>query len=103
MLPVAGPTAPDRATLVPGLVQGFAARLEQLGPRAPSMAGLLALQAEERRVAVTLASCEAAFADARATVAATYESAFVAEHRDELGRIGAAIRAAGAALPTLPP
>ncbi len=103
VLPVAGPAAPDRATLVPGLMGAFVARLEQLGPGAPPMAGLLALQAEERRVAVTVARCDVAFADARAAVAATYERAFIAEHGDDLRRIGAAIRDAEADLPTLPP
>jgi hypothetical protein len=103
VLPVADGVAEDRATLGPRLIQSFVTRLERLDPTAPPMAGLVALQAEERRVAGTLARCEAAFADARAAVAASYETAFVGEHREEIERIAAAIRDAEAALPTAPP
>jgi hypothetical protein len=67
------------------------------------MAGLFALQTDERRVAAILAGCEAAFARIREPVAAPFEAAFVAHHRDALASVGAAIRDAEAALPTLPP
>jgi hypothetical protein len=36
-------------------------------------------------------------------VAAPFEAAFVTRHREELTRIGTAIRDAEAALPTMPP
>lgn len=67
------------------------------------MAGLIALQVEERRVAMVLAGCDAAYEQARAEAAAPIEAAFVSEHRAALAAIGAGIRAAEAALPTLPP
>ena len=63
----------------------------------------LPLQADERRVATVVAECELAYAAARAAAAAPHEATFVAEHHGALTTIGAAIRAAEAALPTLPP
>jgi hypothetical protein len=102
-LPVADGEVAERPTLGPALVQRFVASMEQLGAAARSVAGLAALQAEERRVAAALARCEAAFSEARADIARSFEKAFVTEHRAELERIGAAIRDAEAALPTLPP
>ena len=101
--PIADDEAPERRTFGTAMVRRFGARLAHLGRAGASMAGLLALQAQERRMAATLARCDALFAQARARVAGQYEAAFVAEHRQELDRIGAAIRDAEAALPTLPP
>ena len=100
--PIAGSAVPERRTLAGQLIAGFDARVQALSAAPATTAGLVALQAEERRVAATLARCEGRFADARTTVATRFEAAFVAEHRDELMRIGAAIRDAEAALPRLP-
>lgn len=101
--PIAGRVIPERRTLAGQLIAGFDTRAQAFSATPTTTAGLVALQAEERRVAAILARCEARFADARAAVAAPFEAAFVAEHRDELMRIGASIRDAEAALPTLPP
>ena len=101
--PIAADGHPDRRTLTQRLIERFSAQVERLGQTPRSMAGLLAVQADERRVASTLARCEGAFADARSVVAAPFEAAFVAEHREELIQTGAAIRHAEAALPTIPP
>jgi hypothetical protein len=89
----------DRRSLPGALVQRFIGRMS-----APIDSGdLPALQAEERRVAGVLARCEVGYADAKATAAARHETMFVARHREVLRTIGDAIRAAEAALPTLPP
>jgi hypothetical protein len=101
--PIADGRTPERRTFATTLVQGFVTRSAMLGLGPPGATGRLALQVEERRVAATLARCEAAFVKARADVAGPYEAAFVAQHGAELERIGAAIRDAEAALPTMPP
>ena len=101
--PIAGDDVPERRSFAERLIARFDAQVQGLGATPASMAGLLALQTDERRVAATVASCEAAFARAREEVAAPFEAAFVAQHRDGLASVGAAIRDAEAALPTLPP
>jgi hypothetical protein len=100
--PIAGPDRPERRTLAQQLIARFQARVDALGTRPAGMAAL-ALQTDERRVAATLARCEARFAESRASVSAPFEAAFVTRHREELTRIGTAIRDAEAALPTMPP
>jgi len=101
--PVANGLAVDRRSLPGALLTHFVARVTALGPGGRYVADLEALQGEERRVATVVAGCEVAYAAARATVASAYEAAFVADHREALAGIGAAIRAGEAALPTLPP
>jgi hypothetical protein len=100
--PVTAGLAADRRSLAAALLERYDAQVRRLaGLR--SVAGLATLQAEERRVATVVAECELAFATARASAAARHEAAFIAEHRAALASIGAAIRAAEAGLPTLPP
>ena len=101
--PIAGPDRPERRTLAQQLIARFQARVDVIGTTPAGMAEQLALQTDERRVAATLARCEARFAESRASVAAPFEAAFVTRHREELTRIGTAIRDAEAALPTMPP
>ena len=101
--PIADGDVPERPTFAERLIARFSAEVQRLAASPAAMAGLSALQADERRVATALARCETAFAETRAAVAAPHESDFVARHRDELVAIGAAIRDAEAALPTLPP
>jgi len=101
--PVAGGLAVDRRSLPGALLERFAARVGSVGSGPSSVAGLAALQADERRVAIVLAECELAYTTERSAAAASYEAAFVAEHRTALEGIGSAIRAAEGALPTLPP
>ena len=90
----------DRRTLPGALVQRFVA---ETTPLAFGSRAMNEVQAEERRVAGVLARCERSYASARAEVAARHEARFVASHRQVLAGIGAATRAAEAALPTLPP
>lgn len=100
--PIRRGLAADRRSLPGALLDRYDARLRSLsGLR--SIAGLAALQADERQVATVVAECEVAFASARAISAARHEAAFVAEHRAALAAVGAAIRAAEAGLPTLGP
>jgi hypothetical protein len=94
-----GVPAPERGTLSIRLIERYASRLRALDGRA----GLARLQADERRAGTQAARCDVAFVVGRASVAAPYERAFVVRHRDELDRIGAAIRSAEAAWPTIPP
>ena len=101
--PIAGNDLPERRSFAERLIARFDGQVQGLGATPASMVGLFALQTEERRVAAILAGCEAAFARTRDAVATPFEAAFVAQHRDGLARIGAAIRDAEAALPTLPP
>lgn len=102
--PVTGGTASaDRQDLPGRLMASISDRLATLSRTPAALAGLAALQADERRSAVVLARCEEAFAAGRSVVAAPYEAAFTAAQDDPLRRIGAAIRAEEAALPTLPP
>ena len=101
--PVAAGLLLDQRRLPTALMASVSDRLGALATTPVAIAGLAAIQAQERRVATVLAGCDAAFSDARTTVAAPYEAAFVAEHREALGRTGAAIREAEAALPTMPP
>ena len=54
-------------------------------------------------MAMLLARCEMAYVDARAAAARGYEAAFVRAYGPALRSIGAEIRAAEAALPTLRP
>jgi hypothetical protein len=100
---IAGGVVPERPAFAQRLIARFDARVQGLGSTPASMAGLFALQTDERRVAAILAGCEAAFARIREQVAAPFEAAFVAHHRDGLASVGAAIRDAEAALPTLQP
>jgi hypothetical protein len=81
---------------------GISDRLAGLIQTPAAVAGLAALQAEERRAATVLARCEEAFSAGRSLVAAPFEASFTREHGDELRRVGAEIRAAEAALPTAP-
>ena len=97
--PIAGRRALDRRTLPSGLREDIARRIDDLG----LVGGLMALQVEERRIAVVLAGCDVRYEQARAEAAAPFEAAYVDEHRPALERIGADIRSAEAALPTLPP
>lgn len=98
--PIATGLAADRRSLAGNLVGRYDARVRNLaGLR--SIAVLAALQADERRVATVVAECELAYAAARAAAAAPHEATFVVEHHGALTTIGAAIRAAEAALPTL--
>jgi hypothetical protein len=101
--PVAAGLAADRRTLPAALLQRFAGRAAAIGRGIGGLVGLAALQADERRVATAVASCEVEFTEARAAAAAQHEAAFVDEHRDTLVSIGAAIRSAESALPTMPP
>ena len=94
----AGDRTRDR--LVPVALDVLARRLAALAP--DDETGLARLQAAERRSAVSIARCESSYAAGRAAVAEPYEAAFVRAHRADLRRIGAAIRAAEAALPNLP-
>ncbi len=99
--PIAAGLAADRRSLAGALLGRYDTGLRNLaGLR--SIAGLAALQADERRVATVVAECELAYAAARAAAAAPHEATFAVEHHGALTTIGAAIRAAEAALPTLP-
>ncbi len=95
----AGFAAADRSTLGSRLIDAFAARVAVAGDRT----ALAAIQAEERAVATVVAHCEVAYAAGRDAVAAVHEAPFVRAHLVWLRSIGAGIRAAEAALPTLPP
>jgi hypothetical protein len=90
-----------RRTLARDLLQRYADHLAALGQG--SSADLQRLQEDERRVATTVARCEVDDEAGRARIKAPHEAAFVAANRARLAAIGAAIRAAEAALPTLPP
>jgi hypothetical protein len=90
----------DRRSLPSALLQRFAAMVGDVEPGSPRLG---AIQEDERRVAGVLARCEAMYADTRTLIAARHETAFVATHEAALRAVGAAIRAAEAALPTLPP
>lgn len=93
----------DRDRLPDALIAAFAGRLRALRPSSTGPPTLGALQAFERRTAVRIARCEAAFAAGRAVVAAAHESRFVREHTAALAAIGRSIRDAEAALPDEPP
>jgi hypothetical protein len=97
---VSGGLPLDRRSLPGALVARFAARTAGMEPGSPRLG---AIQEDERRVAGVLARCEATYVDARTLIAARYEAAFVASHETALRAVGAAIRTAEAALPTLPP
>jgi hypothetical protein len=90
----------DRRSLPGALIQRFAARAADVEPGSPPLRDI---QEEERRVAGVLARCEESYTNARTRIAARHEAAFVATHEAALRAVGAAIRAAEAALPTLPP
>ena len=97
---VAGGLPLDRRSLPGALLQRFAARTAHVEPGSPRLGDL---QEDERRVAGVLARCEASYANTRTLIAAPYEAAFVASHEAALRSVGTAIRAAEAALPTVPP
>jgi hypothetical protein len=101
--PAAAGLAADRRTLPGALLERFAARSAAIGRGIGAVIGLAVLQTDERRVATAVARCEIQFTEARGVAAARHEAAFVDEHRDTLASIGAAIRAAESALPTMPP
>jgi hypothetical protein len=101
--PVIGRLAADRRTLPAALLEHFLQRSAAVGRGTRAVAGLAAVQADERRVATVVARCELAYASDRGAAAAPHERAFVEAHRAELTAIGDAIRAAESALPTLPP
>jgi hypothetical protein len=101
--PVVAGLAADRHTLPGTLLRRFTGRSAAVGLGIGGVVGLAALQADERRVATAVARCEVEFTEARAVAAAPHEAAFVDEHRDTLASVGAAIRAAESALPTMPP
>jgi hypothetical protein len=94
---------PDRDGLAARLIATFSDRLAGVGPTPGAVAGLAALQTQERQAATVLARCDAAFSAGRSSVAAPYEAAFTLEHGAALRGIGAEIRAVEAALPTMPP
>lgn len=98
--PVSQGVSVERRTLAVALIERFGSRVAGTGGDPPQ---LHAIQAEERHVAGVVARCDAAFTAARAAVAAAHEAAFVADHRAELDELGASIRAAEAAWPTVPP
>ena len=98
--PVSAGRPADRASLAAELSRRFAERLE--GSR-DDPSGLAAVQRDERSTAGVLARCDMVLADARTAIAAPHEAGFVGRHRMELETIGAAIRAAEAAWPTLLP
>lgn len=94
-----GGRPPERATFALALMTAFEERIAAaIRGRSP----LITIQADERRVATTLAHCETTLAEGRAVIAAEHEAAFVVAHRHELAAIGAAIRAAEAVLPSPP-
>lgn len=97
---VAGGLPLDRRSLPGALVQRFAARIASVEPGSPRLG---AIQEDERRVAGVLTRCEASYVDSRTLIAARYEPAFAARHEAALWAVGASIRTAEAALPTLPP
>jgi hypothetical protein len=90
----------DRRSLPSALLQRFATRAANVEPGSPRLRDF---QDDERRVAGVLARCEETYADTRTRIAARYETAFVARNEAALSAVGAAIRTAEAALPTLPP
>jgi hypothetical protein len=100
--PVTAGLTADRRSLPDALLERYDAQVGRLAGL-DSIAGLAALQADERRVATVVAECELAFAAARASAAARHEAAFIAEHSAALASIRRAIDAAEADLPTLPP
>ena len=98
-----GMSTVERSAVPARLMARISDRLATL-PRTPAaVPALAALQAEERRAATFLARCEEAFFAGRSSVAAPFEASFTLDRGDELRRLGAEIRAAEAALPTLPP
>lgn len=101
--PVAGDVEVDRAHLAGVLMARVSERMDALGSTPRAVVNLAGIQAEERHAATLLARCDAEFSADRAEVAAPHEAAFVDQHRGVLDRIGATIRDAEAALPTLPP
>jgi hypothetical protein len=90
----------DRRSLPSALLQRFAARTASVEAGSPRLRDI---QQDERRVAGVLARCEETYEDTRTLIAARYEAAFVARHEAAISAVGAAIRTAEAALPTLPP
>lgn len=98
-----GMTTVEREGVVAQVTARISDRLAALPQSPAAIAVLAALQADERHAAAILAGCEEAFSAARSVVASPYEAAFTVEHGDALRRVGAEIRAAEAALPTLPP
>lgn len=101
--PVSSASTVERSEVPARVMAGISNRLAALPQTPGAVAALAALQADERRAATVLARCEAAFSAGRSIVAAPYEASFTLEHGDALRRIGAEIRAAESALPTLPP
>ena len=93
----------DRDRLPERVMAAISDRLAALGETPAAVAGRAAIVAEERHAATVLAGCEETFSTARAVVAAPYEASFTREHGDALRRVGAEIRMAEAALPTMPP
>ena len=98
-----GVVARPAAFAADALIERFDAR-----PRArttpASMAGWWRCRPTSGDVAAIVAGCEAAYAsDARAGGRAASKRRFVGDHARRSAAIGAAIRAAEAALPTLPP
>jgi hypothetical protein len=98
----ASATSVRRDAFVGRLLDAVADRTEQARTSTVGAGTLAHVQALERRVAVSVAMCEAAFATARAHVAAPHEMAFVDRHRADLARIGAAIRLTEASYPRPP-
>jgi hypothetical protein len=89
-----------RSTLPGLLLARFAERTDAVRTDPSALAGL---QEAERRTAVTMARCEAAFARERARVAERHEAAYVARHGAELARVASIIAAAEAAYPSVAP
>lgn len=89
----------DRRRLVGRLLDAFAAQTARSG----TPAELVAVRARERRVAVGVARCEAAFSAGYARVARPHELRFVREHRTALAAARSELQAAEARLPAVPP
>lgn len=92
-------TRTSRRDHVVSLMDGFGRRAAAARGRPEA---LVALRREERQVATTIARCEQAYAADRARVRARWEAPFVERHRLILEAIGARIRRAETAYPSLP-
>ena len=92
-----------RAPTRPGALEAVHEWFVQRAGAASSGADLGVIQADERRTATAIAHCDAVLHEARRRVAASYEAAFVARHRDRVERLASAIRRAEAAYPSNDP
>lgn len=95
----AGIEVTDRPGTIRRLIAALSARLAAL-PKGDT-AGLRALQAEERSLAVAAARCDLAYAEALGRVSAPFERRFVENHAAALQAIRRAVDQAEAAWPAL--